>query len=412
MRPEHFFSTRGMYTASLVMLLAVPASSWAQPTQSRSETSDDLTVRLVDAESNPIAGARIGFEASFGDNSFEAPSWVFVPDPASLERLPTEVISDEQGMATFKGGKTIASKYRVALVARQEELHLAGVTNLSREGNDDVKMVLYPECRITGNLQCGELESKGLELHRNWVGVNFNKQLCIEHYSNTSGFEMYLPPGEYSLFAVGGDGGTLKAERSLVVPVGVAEIELFPIELSLKPSRGLGGRPAPELTDVIAWKGDGPKSLKDLKGKVVLLDFWGYWCQACIAKMPRLIELDNLYRQHGLVILGLHIDTGEKITSLPEYDAFMERLKEKALGGKEVAYPVALIAEKETPFAGNSAKAAMCKIAAAYGVDRYPTMILIDRNGNIVGEFHDTPEDLATLKKLLGLPDGSDESKP
>ncbi|MCA9032648.1 MAG: Ig-like domain-containing protein, partial [Planctomycetaceae bacterium] len=254
MRPEHFFSTRGMYTASLVMLLAVPASSWAQPTQSRSETSDDLTVRLVDAESNPIAGARIGFEASFGDNSFESPSWVFVPDPASLERLPTEVISDEQGMATFKGGKTIASKYRVALVARQEELHLAGVTNLSREGNDDVKMVLYPECRITGNLQCRELESKGLELHRNWLGVNFNKQLCIEHYSNMSSFEMYLPPGEYSLFAVGGDGGTLKAERSLVVPEGVAEMELFPIELSLKPSRGLGGLPAPELTDVIAWK--------------------------------------------------------------------------------------------------------------------------------------------------------------
>ncbi|WP_436717951.1 TlpA disulfide reductase family protein [Roseiconus lacunae] len=133
--------------------------------------------------------------------------------------------------------------------------------------------------------------------------------------------------------------------------------------------------------------------------------FWGYWCHACIAKIPRLIELDNRYREHGLQVLGLHIDAGKTITSISEYDEFAESLKDGILEGKNIKYPVALIAEKPTPFRGNSMKDATCRMASDYGVINYPTMILIDRDGNVAGEFRDTPQGYAKLEALLGMPE-------
>jgi thiol-disulfide isomerase/thioredoxin len=234
--------------------------------------------------------------------------------------------------------------------------------------------------------------------------------LCVEHYKLSPDFEIFLPPGEYSLTATGANNGTLTAKRSLSVPEGVAEMKLHPMQLSLNESRSLIGRPAPDLTDVIAWKGGGPKSLQELKGNVVLLDFWGYWCHSCIKKIPRLIELDHRYRDRGLRILGVHIDSDDRITSLAEYDRFAALLKNGILKGNRIPYPVALIAEKPTTFRGTSEKEARCETAANYGVNSYPTMILIDRDGRVAGEFHDTPEGLAMLESLLNTSEGNDNS--
>ncbi|MEL6110290.1 MAG: TlpA disulfide reductase family protein, partial [Planctomycetota bacterium] len=265
-------------------------------------------------------------------------------------------------------------------------------------------------CRISGTLECEELAVNGIKLERNSLNVSLEGQLCVEHYSLSPNFELFLPPGEYSLTAYGAKRGTLIAKRSLSIPKGVEEMRLCPIQLSLKGAKKLAGLPAPELTDVIAWKGDGPKSLRDLKGNVVLLDFWGHWCHACIVKIPKLIELDNRYRDQGLRILGLHIDSGNRITSLSEYDDYADSLKSGFLNGKEITYPIALIAEKPTAFRGNSEKDATCKVASDYGVNSYPTMILIDRNGNVVGEFRDTPKGRAGLEMLLNTPEVSDRS--
>ncbi len=407
---SHYFLKAIAFVSTL--LIAIPTPVWSQESSDTIQASDDLTVFLVDSLSRPIEGAKIGFSASYGDNSYQSPSWAFLPDPASLDRLPPQVLSDEDGIATLKRGKAIASSFQVSLVARHEGRRLVGIVNLPRRGVENLTLTLYPECKVTGDLVCPQLAEAGTELKRNWLNVELDGTLCIEHYSNSSEFELFLPPGEYSLTASGADEGTLIAKRTLIVSEGAAEMKLYPIQLSLKASRELAGLPAPELTNVIAWKGDGPKSLEDLRGKVVLLDFWGYWCGACVSKIPRLIELDNRYRDRGLSILGLHIDSGDKIISLSDYEAYAESLKEGILGGKDIPYPVALIAANPTPFVGNSAKNATCEIAAAYGVVGYPTMILIDRAGNIVGEFHDTPEALTALETLLSMPVSTDNSKP
>lgn len=54
------------------------------------------------------------------------------------------------------------------------------------------------------------------------------------------------------------------------------------------------------------WLNGGPLRMADLKGKVVLIDFWEYTCVNCIRTFPYLLEWHRRYAEHGLVIVGIH----------------------------------------------------------------------------------------------------------
>ncbi len=77
-----------------------------------------------------------------------------------------------------------------------------------------------------------------------------------------------------------------------------------------------------------------PLTLKELRGKVVLIDFWAYSCINCQRSLPHIVQLYDRYRSDGLVVIGVHT---------PEY-AF-ERVKANVQAGvKEhgIDYPVAM----------------------------------------------------------------------
>src|SRR3954471_14260759 len=72
-----------------------------------------------------------------------------------------------------------------------------------------------------------------------------------------------------------------------------------------QPSLGL----APDFTGNQRWfntPGDKPLHLAQLRGKVVLVDFWTYTCINCLRTLPYLQALDARYRKDGLVIVGVH----------------------------------------------------------------------------------------------------------
>src|SRR5437879_5302075 len=70
------------------------------------------------------------------------------------------------------------------------------------------------------------------------------------------------------------------------------------------PYKALIGKPAPDFKGEFSLNGK-PTKLSDLKGKVVLLDFWAVWCGPCVSTFPHLREWHKEYKDKGLEILGV-----------------------------------------------------------------------------------------------------------
>jgi cytochrome c biogenesis protein CcdA/thiol-disulfide isomerase/thioredoxin len=118
---------------------------------------------------------------------------------------------------------------------------------------------------------------------------------------------------------------------------------------------------APELEGIVEWINSKPLSVEELRGRVVLIDFWTYSCINCLRTLPHLKAWDRAYRDDGLVILGVHS---------PEF-AF-ERVPEnvrKAVRKLGIRYPVAL----DNDFA----------TWRAYANEYWPAKYLIDRSGRV-----------------------------
>jgi thiol-disulfide isomerase/thioredoxin len=98
--------------------------------------------------------------------------------------------------------------------------------------------------------------------------------------------------------------------------------------------------------------------LADVRGKVVLLNFWATWCVPCRTEMPTLEELYQRYRDRGLEVVAVNLD----MLSTPGVEAFV-----KEVG---VTFPIVLDPSWAT--------------ARAYRVVGVPTTYLIDRAGNVV----------------------------
>ena len=90
---------------------------------------------------------------------------------------------------------------------------------------------------------------------------------------------------------------------------------------------------APDFVGIEGWINSDPLTIDQLKGKVVLVDFWTYTCINCIRTLPYLKEWDKKYRDLGLVIVGVHT---------PEFE--FEKKYENVLNAvneHQIKYPVA-----------------------------------------------------------------------
>src|SRR6478672_4093486 len=65
-------------------------------------------------------------------------------------------------------------------------------------------------------------------------------------------------------------------------------------------------RAAPNFVGISNWLNSGPLSLADLRGKVVLVDFWTSGCINCARTLPYVTRLYDKYKGKGLVVVGVH----------------------------------------------------------------------------------------------------------
>jgi DNA-binding beta-propeller fold protein YncE len=120
---------------------------------------------------------------------------------------------------------------------------------------------------------------------------------------------------------------------------------------------------APELEGGVSWLNTaGPLRLKDLRGKIVILDFWTYCCINCIHTLPDLAKLEKKYANE-MVVIGVHSAKFDN-----EKDS--EHIR-KAVLRYEISHPVVNDAEM--------------KIWDTYNVSSWPTLYLIDPEGYVVG---------------------------
>jgi len=133
-------------------------------------------------------------------------------------------------------------------------------------------------------------------------------------------------------------------------------------------------RPAPafELRDLAG----NDVTLENLRGRVVLLDFWATWCAPCLKTMPELEALHRRHRERGLTVLGVSIDEGGA-----------ERVKRFAKARK-VTYPIA-IDSADSPAWHD------------YRVKVVPAAFLIDREGRIVAQWTGSGVDAKALEAKL-----------
>lgn len=163
----------------------------------------------------------------------------------------------------------------------------------------------------------------------------------------------------------------------------------------------LTGKPAPELQKIKGWKNSGPITLGDLRGKFVLLDFWGYWCGPCLRDIPHLMAIYDAFSDRGLTVIGIHDDSVE---SIDEMDKKLAKAREKIWMGHDLNFPIALDGGGETKIHGTD-RTVRGATTAAYGVTLFPTTVLIGRDGKVIEKFHapSLDEKIAKLEKLLGV---------
>jgi thiol-disulfide isomerase/thioredoxin len=258
-------------------------------------------------------------------------------------------------------------------------------------------LTLAPECRVTSTIVCDELKKAGKPI--GWTGAYLQREGRRVAFCDSSEgkLEFVMPPGTYTVDAYGGD---VQAKTvTITVPPDRSEFTADPIELPATKLVLLQGQPAPELEGVVAWRGPKVK-LADLKGKYVLLEFWGYWCGPCVDLMPRVIELHEKFADKGVAIVGIHMDLEGEVDTADKLDEKIAALKKKLWKGKDIPFPVALMSGQKL---GEGDKKTRTGPASQYGISGWPTTVLIDREGKVVGKFnaHKIKEATAQIEKLL-----------
>jgi RNA polymerase sigma factor (sigma-70 family) len=339
---------------------------------------DSVVVRVVDASGAPVAGARVGGGA-YAHPREPQPGWQFYVPRAE---------SDAAGLAELMNVKR-PGRERMLLYVLQDRLGLAGFKEVSKDDlGTMVTVTVEPACRVRGRLTSTGMAKLNRPIGWTNVYVHRGDDRPLSCFSESGEYQFDLPPGIYKLSAYGTDLDTVGTH--IVVKKGMRDLEVPPLDLPPTKLATLLGRPAPELQGITDWKNGEPIRLADLRGKVVVLDFWGYWCGPCLRAMPALMALHDQFADRGLVVIAVH---DKSVKSIAELDERLAKVRQRQWFGRDLPFLVALDGDGAT--------------TAAFGITMFPTSLLIDREGNVVRRLDNGPSvpdaNLAAISKLLGV---------
>jgi peroxiredoxin len=140
-----------------------------------------------------------------------------------------------------------------------------------------------------------------------------------------------------------------------VLAIGVLLLALSGCYSGTRPPRI--GNPAPDFT---VHDSDRSVTLSQLKGQVVVLNFWATWCPPCIEEMPSLVEMQQRMKAKGVTVLAVSVDVDQN-----SYQRFLKD------------HNVNLLAVRDGEQKSNQ----------LYGTFKFPETYIIDRNGVVRRKF-------------------------
>src|SRR5580698_10755200 len=146
---------------------------------------------------------------------------------------------------------------------------------------------------------------------------------------------------------------------AIAVLIGLSALFGVAIRPRLMPEGGMIGKPAPQLSLPVAANGEtgSQMSLADLKGHPILLDFWAKYCEPCALEAPVIDRVARRFEKRGLVVMGVNVDDPPEIIR-----AYASQ--------KGLSYPMVVDVGHEA--------------SLKYGVDKLPSLIVIDRQGQVL----------------------------
>jgi cytochrome c biogenesis protein CcmG/thiol:disulfide interchange protein DsbE len=161
------------------------------------------------------------------------------------------------------------------------------------------------------------------------------------------------------------------------VAIAAAILVLFAMPSYRQGEASIAGKPAQDFPLTLAGKSE---RLSDLKGKLVVLNFWATWCPPCVEETPSLNRLQKYIDSRGGMVLGVSVDEDGAA-----YEKFL----------------------KDQSVSFSTYRDATKKSAADYGTTIYPETYIIDRHGKIARKFigaqqWDSPAILAYFDAILG----------
>ena len=168
--------------------------------------------------------------------------------------------------------------------------------------------------------------------------------------------------------------------KDKVTPVvlGLVALALF-LALESEPPFQESPRPSEEVPDFTFTDQGREQRLADLRGHVVVLNFWATWCPPCVAEMPSLERLHKQLGPRGLVVLGISVDSDPDA-----YQKFLRNLNITFINHRDPER----------------------RISSLYGTFMYPETYIVDAQGRLVRKVigaleWDDPQVVALLTELL-----------
>ncbi|WP_129627110.1 TlpA disulfide reductase family protein [Candidatus Oscillochloris fontis] len=232
-----------------------------------------------------------------------------------------------------------------------------------REGYDPARVAdLDPDMQRLAEARSAEIEQAYRTLHDPQRRQQYDQQIGIAKRTNPNVVaRRQLTPRERTMVVIGG-----LVALGLIVGMWIFTGRGAGVEGQ---AMGEVNRPAPEFT--LQTLDGNEVNLAAYKGKVVLVNFWGTWCEPCQRELPALQAANERYAEQGLVIIGVNLTDDERTQGRSEDDI------RSFVAQYQLTYPIALDQDG--------------RVTDSFRVYPLPTSFFIDPQGQIryvhVGEL-------------------------